>query len=451
MNRLILIGNGFDLAHGLKTSYKDFIEHLWLGIYEELSNESIKGQRTLSGEDSFEFVNKDNLINVFYTSLNLYNYYIRIVSNSKSHKTYLINKSSDAKSLSQSINLFINFINQLEHIYPNNFFKIISENYTNKNWSDIEADYYRELKNKRDEPKLIKKLNEDFRDIKELLRKYLSGLEEHPKIESIKDIIFSPLETCDFKLSSKNIIRDDIDIKVNLLLNDPSIKKWLNKTFPLNKHREEEGIKNKDEIVNDILKFGEKDYELQDFFLPDRILILNFNYTKTEELYKNLYVKNRMTDTYINIEINHIHGTLDDDDNHMIFGYGDEEDDEYKELEKSETPGLLDNVKSINYLEATNYRNMERFIESAPYQIFIMGMSCGMADRTMLRKLFQHNNCISIKPFYYKSTDKDGKEWDNYTEIVQNISRCFSDKDLLRSTVVNKKDCSLLPQCNIKE
>lgn len=25
MNRLILIGSGFDLAHGLKTSYKDFI------------------------------------------------------------------------------------------------------------------------------------------------------------------------------------------------------------------------------------------------------------------------------------------------------------------------------------------------------------------------------------------------------------------------------------------
>jgi hypothetical protein len=25
MNRLIIIGNGFDLAHGIKTSYKDFI------------------------------------------------------------------------------------------------------------------------------------------------------------------------------------------------------------------------------------------------------------------------------------------------------------------------------------------------------------------------------------------------------------------------------------------
>ena len=26
MNRLIIVGNGFDLAHGVKTSYKDFIE-----------------------------------------------------------------------------------------------------------------------------------------------------------------------------------------------------------------------------------------------------------------------------------------------------------------------------------------------------------------------------------------------------------------------------------------
>ena len=25
MNRIILIGNGFDLAHGLRTSYADFI------------------------------------------------------------------------------------------------------------------------------------------------------------------------------------------------------------------------------------------------------------------------------------------------------------------------------------------------------------------------------------------------------------------------------------------
>ena len=29
MNRLVLIGNGFDLAHGLKTSYGHFIDWYW--------------------------------------------------------------------------------------------------------------------------------------------------------------------------------------------------------------------------------------------------------------------------------------------------------------------------------------------------------------------------------------------------------------------------------------
>ena len=29
MNRIVLIGNGFDLAHGLKTSYADFIYWYW--------------------------------------------------------------------------------------------------------------------------------------------------------------------------------------------------------------------------------------------------------------------------------------------------------------------------------------------------------------------------------------------------------------------------------------
>lgn len=29
MNRLAIIGNGFDMAHGLKTSYMDFINGYW--------------------------------------------------------------------------------------------------------------------------------------------------------------------------------------------------------------------------------------------------------------------------------------------------------------------------------------------------------------------------------------------------------------------------------------
>ena len=38
MNRIILIGNGFDLAHGMKTSYRQFIDNYW----ENCINETLK-------------------------------------------------------------------------------------------------------------------------------------------------------------------------------------------------------------------------------------------------------------------------------------------------------------------------------------------------------------------------------------------------------------------------
>lgn len=39
MNRLVIIGNGFDLAHGLPTRYEDFINWYWDKRVELLSKE----------------------------------------------------------------------------------------------------------------------------------------------------------------------------------------------------------------------------------------------------------------------------------------------------------------------------------------------------------------------------------------------------------------------------
>ena len=71
-----------------------------------------------------------------------------------------------------------------------------------------------------------------------------------------------------------------------------------------------------------------------------------------------------------------------------------------------------------------------------------MGHSCGNSDRTLMNALFEHRNCVSIKPFYYKSQDGN----DNYQDIIQNISRNFTDMQLMRVRVVNKKYCEPLPQ-----
>ena len=38
MNRIILIGNGFDLAHGMKTSYRNFIDNYWEKTIDDIRN-----------------------------------------------------------------------------------------------------------------------------------------------------------------------------------------------------------------------------------------------------------------------------------------------------------------------------------------------------------------------------------------------------------------------------
>ena len=163
---------------------------------------------------------------------------------------------------------------------------------------------------------------------------------------------------------------------------------------------------------------------------PNRLLLLNFNYTHTADL----YIPQPKTKEYW-FPINHIHGDLEKPDD-IIFGNGDE----LSELVKLYNNEHLRNIKSTKYLETDNYRKMLTFINSTPYQVYIMGHSCGNSDRTLLNTLFEHKNCISIKPFYY--IKEDGS--DNYLEIIQNISRNFTDMKLMRDRVVNKTYCEKL-------
>ena len=91
-------------------------------------------------------------------------------------------------------------------------------------------------------------------------------------------------------------------------------------------------------------------------------------------------------------------------------------------------------------MEAPNYRVLLSFLDSGPYQVIIMGHSCGNSDRTLLNTIFEHENCVSIKLYYYQK--EDGV--DDYLEKVQNISRNFNDMKLMRARVVNKTQCEPL-------
>ena len=161
-------------------------------------------------------------------------------------------------------------------------------------------------------------------------------------------------------------------------------------------------------------------------------LLVNFNYTNTEKLY--------IGENKDKVAVIHIHGELDNPENPIIFGYGDEIDEKYKHIEQKNDNKYLENIKSIKYLETRNYQELLKFIDSGQYQIYIMGHSCGISDRTLLNTLFENKNCLSIKVFYHKKDDGS----DNHSDLVRNISRNFKDKSLMRRIVVNKHDCEPL-------
>jgi succinate dehydrogenase flavin-adding protein (antitoxin of CptAB toxin-antitoxin module) len=275
--------------------------------------------------------------------------------------------------------------------YKNQFLKSITEKKNLQNWVDIEEEYYEQLKicvinNQIEE---VEKLNSDFKQIKDELEKYLK--QEYRTR-------FKPTD-----------------------------------------------IQNKHSYYN-LLRIIDSEFEKKDFTTeiasgkPKKILFVNFNYTSIENLYRSPNL--RFDDDSI-----HIHGELYDDKNPIIFGYGDEMDGDYKMLEKKSVGKnfILENMKSVNYSKTNNYSEILRLINSDLYQIFIMGHSCGNSDRTLLNKLFEHKNCVSIKPYCY--IDKNGKS--DYIDKYINISRHFNDKHLLRERVVNESDCDLMLQFKI--
>lgn len=413
MNRIILIGNGFDLAHKLPTRYEDFINWYW-------------EQRANGFNKNFSDIDKDCLCS-FETKVN----------NSWHAFAYNRRKFFNPISGKSIIDSIINAPEDFETIFSP-FLKNICNSIETKSWVDIENEYYQLLKKCSKDDYCgftFKELNEQLRYLQDKLAEYLAGLptDNIELNEDIKKIIYGSIQLNDISVAGSSAIEKHCSY-------------WLERNdLEWRSRLRQYGINN-NFLVEDISQFKEKHVSKMldgsmivknynacpdEMLLPGSVMLLNFNYSG-------------VADKYIMDSVgfmNHIHGELSKPRN-IIFGYGDELDESYSDLLKLNDNECLQNIKSIKYLESSNYRNMLSFIESAPYQIYIMGHSCGNSDRTLLNTLFEHKNCVSIKPFYYKKDDGT----DNYLEIVQNICRNFTDMKLMRDKVVNKTYCELLPQ-----
>ena len=421
MNRLIIIGNGFDLAHGLKTSYKDFIDWYW----EKKSDELCQcRKRILIDPLCYFHLNENAKESSWFSLYQSHSFFQNVLTGTKASGNEIISAFSQAPE----------YITIKKSI----FFENICKSIETKGWVDIENEYYSLLKSNFQNPDsctfTVDDLNNQLMFLQEKLTEYLKSLSVEEKLckDCIRKKIYSPIHPNDVAIQSRELLVD----YVNNIIQDESldyIREKLNQYDRLDRLQPRD-IKNLWE-ANDyegaeyILRSLENSI-FSPILLPDNILILSFNYTKTAEL----YLKNSSS-----FSINYIHGKLEEKDS-MIFGYGDELDEEYKKIQNRNDNKYLNNIKSIKYLESDNYRKVLSFIESSPYQVCVMGHSCGNSDRTLLNTLFEHRNCISIKPYYYIKDDGT----DNYLELAQNISRNFTDMKLMRDRVVNKTYCSPL-------
>lgn len=376
MNRLIIIGNGFDLAHKLSTKYSDFLLHYW-------NNVGV----------SYE----DDLITYF---------------SPFTPKVY--NSLFEIQTEIQRINENIYSNLKIRFEIKNNFFQLLNEKCNSNNWVDIEMFYYDKLKlhlNSSSSSLKVKKLNDEFNSVKKAFENYITNVINEPEIlksrYSIKiGKIFEPMKF------SGNSAHDFIQ------------------SLPYNLKRKIQST-----------RVSSDPYDL------DNLHILNFNYTNTVDIYDNHIKKNRVH------SINHIHGEASNDKNKIVFGFGDEKDKLFPEIEDKNENEYLRFMKSAAYLQTKNYSELLNFIESGNFMLDILGHSCGLSDRTLLKTIFEHKYCQFIRIHYheYEPTNENINQPDNYTELIHNISRHFVDKTVLREKVANKEISTALPQFRPKE
>ena len=403
MNRLIIVGNGFDLAHGLPTGYCDFIDWYWKILGERFSNLSQLdySDGLLSIKLKFRENSRHEALKDFsdiHSCLGLES------AINKYQAPYFENPNQDYNSCSIS--------------YKGILFRIISTKREIEKWVDVENEYYKLLKKcLKDEDNIrVKELNSEFEEIKKLLEKYL-----HENVVSKYNFNHS----VEFENSIRIFnLRNRLGFKEDFLFEFADkekdyLQKWIS-----------EYEKNWKTLA------GDKNQKVKNLFL-------NFNYTPTVDVYCSI-MNADYHNSYGHSEFIQIHGKLNDANNAINFGFGDEMDDDYKSIEKKDDNEYLRNIKSFQYLQTSNYKKVLSFMDSNDFQIYVMGHSCGLSDRILLNKIFEHRRCKSIKVFYYKND-----EGDNYTDIVQNISRHFNKKEMMRERIVNKTLCEPLPQIKL--
>lgn len=375
MNRLVIIGNGFDLAHGLPTSYRHFIDNFWKNFKDKHKT-----------EDYTELIYSNELYDKYYSNYGPINNFKDFIKSINSNIDEYPEFTFDSKKSAYYASPGQDFRRAIIFEFKNSFFKqICTEDL--ENWVDIETEYYKTLiaisKNdntaNNEKIKKVKILNKEFAFVKRLLHKYLEQ------------------EVCDkyeFKIDDSNEI-------LNYLISE----------------------------IDSVDLASIQSYST---------LFLSFNYTPTARIYSDS-LKSKL----YNSNVNYIHGEIGNPDNpEIIFGYGDDKDENYKLIKGLNDNAFLENIKPFEYNNNDNFENLLDFLKQSKYNVYLIGHSCGLSDKYLLNQIFENDNCNSIKILYRVYDDG----LDDFRNKPRDISRHFDDDRLATIRIINKKKSRYIPQ-----
>ncbi|OXA82538.1 Bacteriophage abortive infection AbiH [Flavobacterium aquidurense] len=378
INKLFLIGNGFDLALNLKTSYNDFL--LWLlkkNFNEALNSEIFTAPFEKYPGSYNEFMRENSNRKVFgFKENNLFD--------------ILLNANRDFSNIDSVNNIreLLDFLDKRSvEIVPSIQNGLITDllKMCKVGWVDVEGVYF------------------------DLLKLIIKGNKLKPNHNMLNKIDALNEELSFLILELKNYLQE-LETKIS----KDKAKRYIEQFAA-------DLTKNEFSFLHD---------NLEDIDLGHRYF-LNFNYTDS---LTNLLSNSKE----IKYNQNFIHGNLQDNENSIIFGFGDEMDSVYKEMEELNDNRFFKHIKSFQYFKTPNYRELLSFLNSGDYQVCIYGHSCGLSDRIMLNEIFEHENCKSIKIYYYNDED--------FTNKTMEISRHFNSNQLMRKKIVEKSKNDLIPQ-----
>lgn len=375
MNRLVIVGNGFDIVHGLETKYEHFLKDYLIKHIKslEINPDEISDDKliTVKYYSHYRTVGGKKIINLFDDfSLNqlLESEYLSIQNKWKKSS----NGWNYGITAEREQNCFISII-----IKSRLFGELISE----RKWTDIEKTYFDTLlevfaeeKTNKSKRYTINDLNKDFDFLKAKIIDYLNEVNE----------------SIPTNFNYSGVLHKCFDIPE---------QKYFKRYISNGNYENNKKI--------------------------DNIFFVNFNYTKLLEL---CIAKLKGVNPDVNVKYFPIHGSLNNPET-IVFGYGDDSNKHYQDLEDEDNEEYLKNIKSFYYPNDSHYIDLINALYEQEFDVFVFGHSLGLSDRVLLKTIFEHDNCKAIKLFHRGSKESQ------FSKRIA-LSRHFTDKIKMRSKIV---------------